>query len=93
MNKEAAKECLRAYLEENPNQKPTEGFKLGEPIEQNVNGDVFYIVSWLQDSGVGAKGGYTYCVMPDGQVMLPRGGSWRPISVEEIYTDWQSAKH
>lgn len=90
MDKTTAQNYLQAYLQENPSQKPSEGFKLSDPVERSVNNDVVYSFYWVDDSGRGARGGYTYCVLPDGKVILPRGGSAQPESVQDVYSRWQA---
>lgn len=92
MNKTSAKNQLQAFLEGNPSLKPTKGFSLSEPSEQGINNETVYYFWWIEGSGQNARGGYSYYVMPDGAVMLPRGGSGQPETLESVYSRWQSQK-
>lgn len=85
-----AQNYLQAYLQENPSQKPSEGFRLSDPVEQNVNNYVFYYFYWVEDNGRNARGGYSYYILPDGKVILPLGGSAQPESAQDVYSRWQA---
>ena len=90
MDKTSALNNLQNFLEENSNLKPTEGFILSEPLEQKVDDEVIFYFWWIEQSGRNARGGYSYYVMPDGEVLMPGGGSGHPENVDSIYTRWKS---
>ncbi len=92
MDKINATNYLQEFLDGNPNLKPTGSFKLSEPTEQSVNNEIFYYFCWAEQDGRNARGGYSYYVMPDGQVVLPNGGSGQPETAESVYSRWQSQK-
>lgn len=90
MDTTTAIKYLQSYLDENQNQKPTKGFGLSEPVEKNVQGQVFYYFYWVEDSGRNARGGYSYYVFSDGKVLLPRGGSGQPELAQDVFARWQN---
>lgn len=92
MDKTTATNHLQEFLDRNPNLKPANGFRLSEPTEQSVNNETLYYFCWAEQAGQNARGGYSYYVMPDGQVMLPSGGSGQPETPESVYSRWQSQK-
>lgn len=90
MDKKTATNNLQEFLEQNPDLKPAEGFLLSEPYEQTINNEQVYFFWWTELNGRNARGGYSYYVMPDGKVIMPRGGSAQPESLESIYSHWQN---
>ncbi len=89
MNETSALDNLNKFLEENANFNPTESFTLSEPTEHTINNEKIYHIYWTELDGRNARGGYSYYVMPDGAILMPREGSGQPETPESIYARWQ----
>ena len=92
MNKTIALDNLQKFLEENPNFKPTDSFTLGELVETTIDNETIYHACWAEPDGRTARGGCSYYILPDGNVMMPTGGTGQPESLKAVYARWQSQK-
>jgi hypothetical protein len=92
MDKKTILDILQKFLKDNPNFKPTnDGLTLSDPIEHTINGNIVYYVFWNYE-GRTLRGGPTYYIFPNGAILMPRGGSGQPETLEEVYSRWENQK-
>lgn len=90
MDRQTATQHLASFLEENLDLKPDEMYKISQPSEMNIKGDIFYSFHWVEaENGQSARGGWNYYVFSDGRVLY--GGSANPDLAQELYHLWKTA--
>lgn len=86
-----AQQYLEEFLSCNEQLRPTDSFVAGEPFAATEDGVSYYVATWVDEEGRAARGGVSYYIFPDGQVLTPMGGSGaQRESVSEIVARWRS---
>lgn len=92
MNSEQANEYLLRYLQANPAARPAPQFRIGPPQPASVTGDVFYVVSLVDEAGRLVETTPPYFIFPDGVVLMPTP-PLTPELLEATWLHWKSGTY